>query len=90
MLGFRILAGVALALSVLFLPFWASIAIALAWVVAFPRYVEVIPLFLASDLLFAAPIPGFAGVTLVSTAIGIALFAGGSIVRQGLRFADER
>ena len=48
----RILASILLLFSVLFMPFWVSVILALVGMVYFPFFIEAIFLFLLSDLLF--------------------------------------
>ena len=51
-MALRILVSVLLLFSVLFLPFWVTVILALAGMIYFPVYWEAVALFFLSDLLY--------------------------------------
>ena len=67
----RILASIVLLFSVLFLPFYISIILAIACIIYFSLFLEAIVLFLISDLLYGVKEKHFFQITLLSFFISI-------------------
>jgi len=63
---YRILASFLLLFSVLFMPFWVSVILALAGMIYFSRFFEAPVLFLLSDSLFGAKEARFNGMVFIS------------------------
>ncbi len=63
----RILAFLVLALSILFMPFWISLILALAGIIYFAIFWESVFLFFISDLLFGMKEIKFHNILFVST-----------------------
>jgi hypothetical protein len=73
---FRILADAALVLSVLFLPWWATLVLVLVSFFLFESYgYELVAAGVAMDLLYGVPQVRFAGITLVATLSSLLLLA---------------
>ena len=62
----RILAAFILLFSILFLPFWMSVVLALAGMAYFSFFLEAVFLFFLSDLLYGAPEPKLFNMVFVS------------------------
>ena len=82
----RILASVLLLFSVLFLPFWVSILLALAGMFYFSVFWETVVLFLLSDLLYGAGEAKFHGAVFVSFVSAIIVIIAIEIVKKKLKF----
>ncbi len=65
-MALRISAFFVILFSILFMPFWLSVMIALAAMLYFDLYWEAVLLFLLSDLLYGVGEPRFLGSTYVS------------------------
>jgi hypothetical protein len=70
---FRILASAILLFSILFLPFYISIILAIAFMIYFSFFWEAVVLFLISDLLYGARESRFLHITVISFFIAIFL-----------------
>ncbi|MFH1656492.1 MAG: hypothetical protein ABH956_01820 [Candidatus Nealsonbacteria bacterium] len=62
----RVLAFLILLFSVLFLPFWVSIILAIFAIIYFPKYWEAVIIFFISDLIYGTPESKFAFLTFTS------------------------
>jgi len=82
----RIILSILLLLSILFLPFYISVALAVVGIVYFPLYWEVVALFFISDLLYGAEREIFSDIISVGTFIAIALLLVGEGLKKKLRF----
>ena len=81
----RILAGVVLLLSVLFMPFWVSMILALSGMVYFSFFFEAVLLLLLSDLLFGSPLAKFSNIVVISSLFGLVCFVGLELLKKRLR-----
>ena len=82
----RILATLVLLFSVLFLPFWVAVILALAGMVYFSVYWEAALLFLVSDALYGVPEARFFGFVFVSFVLALSLLAAAEIIKKKLKF----
>lgn len=82
----RVLASVVLLLSVLYLPFWVSVILALGAMIYFPAFWEAAVIFLISDALYGAPTDRFFGFTFASFTFALALLGAAEILKRKLRF----
>ena len=82
----RILAGIILLISVLFLPLWVSVFLAFAGMVYFPIFLEAVFLFLLSDLLYGLPEAKFQGGIFISFFIFLAAIITIEFFKRKLRF----
>ena len=82
----RIIISCILLFSVLFLPFWVSVAIAIIGMIAFRYYFEAVVLLLLSDLLFGAPTARFYNFTFVSFTLSLVLLIVIEFVKDKLKF----
>jgi hypothetical protein len=82
----RILASVVLLFSVLYLPFWVSIILALAGMVYFTRYWEALLLFLVSDALYGVPESRFFGFVFVAFTLALLMLITAEILKTKLKF----
>lgn len=80
---FRIGAVIILLLSVLFMPFWLSVILAVAGMFYFKIFWEAIVLFLVSDLLFGLK---DAGVIFLSGIVALLAFVLIEIMKKKLKF----
>jgi len=62
----RILAAFLLLFSILFMPLWVSVVLALAGMIYYPFFLEAIFLFLLSDVLYGIPEPSFLNMIFIS------------------------
>lgn len=85
-MALRILAFILLLFSVLFLPFWVSVILALGAMVYFPVFWEATALFLLSDLLYGASEAKFFGMVFVSFFASIAVLIAIETLKKRLRF----
>jgi hypothetical protein len=83
---FRILASVVLLFSILFLPFWVSVILALGAMVYFTVYWEAAVLFLLSDGLYGVPETKFFGFVFVAFFLALASLAAAEIIKKKLKF----
>lgn len=86
---YRILAAIILLLSVLFLPFWVSVILALAGMAYFPFFLEAVILFLLSDLLYGASEAKFFNITFVSFILALVCFIILELFKKKLRFNSK-
>lgn len=82
----RIVAGGALLASVLFLPWWATAALAAAFIFAFDLYYEAVIAGFLMDSLYFAPLGRFRGAGFVATAAATALFLVALYAKGRLRY----
>jgi hypothetical protein len=83
---FRILASVILLLSVLFMPFWLTVILALSGMVYFSYFWEAAALLLLSDLLYGAPDTGLFGMVFISFIIAIIAILLVEFMKKKLKF----
>jgi len=83
---FRILAVVLLAASVLFMPFWVSIILALISIAYFPIFIEAVILLSLSDFLYGVQEARFFNYVSISLIISIVFLVGAEIIKKKLRF----
>lgn len=79
---FRICFSVALLLSVLFMPFWASVILALGGMLYFHYYLEALLLFFISDLLYGASEARFFHITFGSLVLSSILFTLAEFIKR--------
>ena len=82
----RILASLVLLFSILYLPFWVSVILALAGMVYFPLYWEAAALFLLSDALYGVPQARFFGFVFVAFFLSLVILAAAEILKKKLKF----
>jgi len=82
----RIFASILLLLSILFLPFWVSVILALAGMMYFSLFFEAVFFFLLSDVLFGVPEAKFFGLTYVSLILGVIVLLITEILKRKLKF----
>ncbi len=82
----RILASIILLLSVLFMPFWISVILALAGMAYFPFFLEAIFLFFLSDLLYGVEEPKLFNMLGVSFIFTLICFIILELLKKKLRF----
>lgn len=82
----RILADIALFVSVLWLPWWASAVLAAAFIFMFDWYYEAVVAGFLMDSLYAVPLPRFRGAELVATGAASALYLVAAYVKPKLKF----
>jgi hypothetical protein len=86
----RILAFFVLLVSILFMPFWVSITLALAGMIYFNVFWEAILLFFLSDLLYGVREAKLSGAIFVSFIISALVLIIIEIVKKKLRFYDNK
>lgn len=82
----RILATVVLFFSVLYLPFWVSVILALGAMAYFRMYWEAVLVFLVIDALYGVPQERFFGFTFVASAFALALLLIVEILKTKTKF----
>jgi hypothetical protein len=82
----RILASFLLLLSILFMPFWVSVILALALMIYFNVFWEAVILFLLSDLLFGVREAKFNNMVFVSFILSTFVLIIIEIVKKKLKF----
>ena len=82
----RILAVVVLLLSIIFLPFWVSVVLAMGGMFYFNLFWEAVLLFLLSDLLYGVAEPRFFNFTFVSVASATLCLIILEFVKKKLKF----
>ena len=82
----RILASIILLLSILFLPFYISVILAVVGIVYFSFFLEAVVLFFISDLLYGAKESNLFYITLISLFISILLIILLEFLKRKLRF----
>ena len=85
----RILAFIMLWWSVLFMPLWVSIILALAGMLYFKFFLEAVFLFLLSDLLYGAPELIFFNIIFVSFIVALTFFIILELLKKKLRFHSK-
>jgi len=85
----RILASIVLLLSVLFLPFWVSVILALASMAYFSFFLEAVFLFLLSDLLYGVKEPKLFNMIFVSFSIALVCFIILELLKKRLRLRSN-
>lgn len=73
-MAFRVGFSIILLLSVLFLPFWVSVVLALAGMLAFPFFLEAVFLLFLSDLLYGAKEARFFSAVFISLITAVLFF----------------
>lgn len=81
----RILASVILLLSILFMPLWVSVILALLGMVYFSFFIEAVLLFLLSDLLYGAPEPKLFNIIFASSVLAFIYFVILELLKNKLR-----
>lgn len=82
----RILTSIFLLFSILFMPFWMSVILALAAMIYFSIFWEVIPIFFLSDLLYGVKETKFSGAIFISFMMVIVILIIIEIVKKKLKF----
>lgn len=85
----RIIASLIILLSILFLPFWVSVILALIATIYFRVFWEAIILFFISDLLYGAKEARFFNITLVSTIFIVIILLLVEFIKKKLKFYKE-
>ncbi len=85
-MALRILATAILLFSVLFLPFWVSMILALVGIIYFNYYFEAVTLALLSDLLFGTPEIKFYNMVFVSFFTALILLFVAQFIKKKIRF----
>jgi len=85
-MALRILASVILLVSIIFMPFWVSIVLALAGMIYFAVFWEAAVLFLLSDLLFGVKEAKFSGLIFISFVAAAMVLIMVEIVKKRLKF----
>jgi hypothetical protein len=80
------LASAILLISILFMPLWVSIILALAGMVYFKIFWEVAILFLVSDLLYGVKEAKFSGLIFISFIVSIFVLLVVEILKKKLKF----
>ncbi len=78
----RLLAGLALLFSAIFLPWWLSLPLMLCCSLSFNLYLEGIVLAALLDLIYGAPVPRLYGFQHAFLAAGLLIFAFASFARS--------
>ena len=82
----RIIAVMVLLFSVLTLPWWVSIILALLGMIYFSFFVEAVILFFISDLLYGVPQMRFLNVVFISSILSLICFIILELLKKKLRF----
>ncbi len=82
----RILAAILLLFSILFMPFWVSVILALAGMIYFTMFWETLMLFLLSDVLYGAREAKFSGAIFVSFIASAVVLVIIEITKKKLKF----
>lgn len=85
-MNLRILASIILAFSVLFLPFWISVLVALWAFFSFSFFYEAVGIFLLSDLLYGVKEQKFYGFLFVSAIIALIVILLLELLKKKLKF----
>lgn len=86
---FRIIANIAIILSLFFLPFWVSLVLSFAALIYFKKYFEIMPFFLITDMLYGLPEERYLGFTIISISIGIVLYVTVSLIKKKIITHDQ-
>jgi len=81
----RILASVALLISVFIMPFWVSLILAFLEMFYFHFFAEAVIISLISDLLYSAPVQVFSGVTGVFFIVSLVVFIILELLKKKIR-----
>jgi len=84
----RILAFIVLLLSILFMPFWVSVILALAGMIYFSIFWEAVILFLLSDLLYGAREAKFSGVVFISFILSLVVLIIIEFMKKKIKFYE--
>lgn len=87
-MAFRILTAVVLFGSILFLPFWLSVILALGAIIYFRYYLEVAFFFLVSDLLFGIPEKSILSMAFMSFVASIIMVFVAEFIKKKLRLKN--
>ena len=82
----RVLASLVLLFSILYLPFWVSVILALVGMVYFPLYWEAVALFLLLDALYGVPQARFFGFVFVAFSLSLVMLIAAEILKKKLKF----
>ncbi|MES2315385.1 MAG: hypothetical protein V4486_01465 [Patescibacteria group bacterium] len=85
----RIIAGAVLLISILFLPFWLPVILALIAMLYFRVYWEGVALFLLSDLIYGTPEAKFWGLTYVSFIMAVIAIVLIEFLKRKLKFYPQ-
>ena len=88
-IAIRIFASIVLLFSILFMPFWVSIVLALAGMAYFSFFMEVVFLFLLSDLLYGAREPKLFDIVFVSFILAVVSIVIIELLKRKLRFNQK-
>ncbi len=82
----RILASIILLWSVLFMPFWLTVLLAIAGIIYFHLFFEALGAMLLSDLLFGTHEVKFSGIVFVSFVASIIFLIAAELIKKKLKF----
>ena len=85
----RIIASIILLFSILFLPFWVSIILALGAIAYFSIFLEAVLIFFISDLMFGIPETRFANYVFVSSTAVFILLIILELLKNKIRFYSK-
>ena len=85
-MALRILASFLLLLSILFMPFWVSVILALVGMMYFNIFLEAVVLFFIADLLYGVEKTRFFGVFFLSFILSVILLVLVEILKKKLKF----
>jgi hypothetical protein len=85
-MALRILASILLLFSILFMPFWVSVILALASMVYFSIFWEATILLLLSDLLYGAKEAKFSNIIFISFIVSILVLVLLEFLKKKLKF----
>jgi len=85
-MALRILAFFALLFSILFMPFWISVVLALLAMAYFSMFLEAVFLFLLSDLLYGVGENRLFGIVLISFFASVLLLVLVELLKKKLKF----
>ena len=88
-MAYRILASFILLFSILFMPFWVSVILALAGMIYFHIYFEAILLFILSDILYGLPEAKFSNMIFVSFIVSTIFLIGIEMIKKKLKFYPQ-
>lgn len=88
-MAFRIFFSILVLFSVLFLPFWTSIALTILGIIYFNIYVEGILLMFLLDLLYGIKEARFFNITILSTIVIAIFFAFKEIFKKKFKFYNN-
>lgn len=82
----RIIFDIVLFFSLFIAPWWTSFAIAIAGIFFFNDFYEIIAAGFIMDIVYGAPNAPLMGVRFINSLAAIALFAGGTFIKNRIRF----